>query len=572
MRIRSILLRGHPPKKSALPIFWWIGYHLLLLIGGLELSAQQIGAIASPHPLATEVGMDILNRGGNAFDAAIAIAATLNVVEPAMSGLGGYGSTLIYDVAKKEIRFLNSSGRFPRATNSDFMRPPAVDYMKNRTGPKSISTPGSLNGWHELHRQYGSVPWERLFEWPVYYAKNGFPLPPYTAKLIEGSYVEFSDSAKLIYGKNGKPLGAGEILVQNDLARTYELIAKKGIEPFYRGEIAVKIERQMKDLGGFLSLDDLKDDRAEWEEPMSVAYRGYDIYTIGTPGNGFTALFALGVMEQFPLEKMDHNSISYLHILIETLKETCKVRLQHAGAPEEKRKIIESILTKPTFSTIAQGIDRQKASKFDLIVEREGLNTTHFVVIDRWGNIVSSTQTLGLGFGSKVMIEGTGIWMNNSMAFATFEPKGNPMDVFPRGYKLSSNSPMIIMKEGRPWAALGTPGGHTIPQNMAQIVINLIDFKMAMQEAIDSPKVAFSDEGNIVCAEKELSEETIQSLEKLGHQVRCDNIASYVGLNGRIGNAMGVKMNDTSQPVEYDIGIDRRKDGWFGKETRERRN
>ncbi len=520
------------------------------------------GAIASGHPLATRAGLEILEKGGNAFDAAIAVASTLNVVEPAMSGLGGYGSTLIYDTQKREIRYLNSSGKFPANANSDLMRAPTANYLENRKGAKSICTPGNLNAWQEMHAQYGQTPWKALFEKAIHYAKKGFPLPSYMAKLIASSFDEFPAYPKSFYGKEGRPLQEGEILIQQDLAKTYELIASQGADPFYKGEIAQRIDRQMKELGSFLSIEDLHADVAEWWDPLKLTYKGYDVYTMGTPGNGFSALFTLGVMEQFPLQSWSPDSPEYLHVLIEVLKESCKVRLTHSGSPEERDNIVNRILTPATFLSIAHAIDRQKASPFDLQGGKEGLNTTHFVVVDRWGNIVSSTQTLGLGFGSKVMIEGTGIWMNNSMAFSTFEPKGNPMDVIPGKYKLSSNSPIIILKDGLPWAALGTPGGHTIPQNVAQIIFNLIDFKMTMQEAIDAPKLAFFEESQMVCTEKEIPSSTLSSLQARGHQIDNEQIASYIGLNRKIGNAMGIKLFHHQDGMSFDIGVDKRKDAW----------
>lgn len=520
------------------------------------------GAVASGHPLATQAGLEVLEKGGNAFDAAIAVAATLNVVEPALSGLGGYGSTLIYDVQKKEIRYLNSSGRFPLATNSDLMRAPTVDYLKNREGPKSISTPGNLSAWQEMHKKYGKLPWNCLFEQAIYHAKTGFPVSPYIAKLIASSFNEFSDYSQSFYGKNGHPLQEGDILVQKDLAKIYELIALNGADPFYRGDIALQIDKQMKELGSFLSLEDLRADIAEWWDPISISYKGYDLYTIGTPGNGFSALFALGVMEQFPLRELKHNSCKYLHVLTEVLKESCRIRLTNSGSLEERSNILDSILTEKNFLSVASAIDLTKASSFDEHSGKEGLNTTHFVVIDKWGNIVTSTQTLGNGFGSKVMIEGAGIWMNNSMAFSTFEPKGNPMDVFPGKYKLSSNSPIIIMKNELPWAAVGTPGGHTIPQNVAQIIINLIDFNMNMQEAIDASKLAFFEENGVVCTESGLAETTVSSLKEIGHIIDNDNITSYIGPNGKIGNAMGVKILRNQNDVSFDVGIDKRRDGW----------
>lgn len=538
-------------------------FSFILLCSPVAVYAESdIGAVATGHPLATKAGLDVLAKGGNAFDAAVAIASTLNVVEPAFSGLGGYGSTLIYDAKKKEIRYLNASGKFPLKANSDLMRAPVVEHMKNRKGPKSISTPGNLNAWKEMHVKYGTMPWTDLFEHAILYARDGFPIPSYMAELVASSYKEFSEYSKSFYGKDGQPLKEGEILVQKDLAKTYEIIASEGVEPFYSGHIALQIDKQMKAICSFLSIEDLRADVAEWWDPLKINYKGYDVYTIGTPGNGFSALYALGVLEQLGLQKFKHNEADYLHLVAEALKKSSKVRLTHSGTVEERDNIENHILTPQNFAHVAASIDITKASPFDLHLGNEGLNTTHFVVVDKWGNIVSSTQTLGTRFGSKVMIEGKGIWMNNAMAFSTWEPKGNPMDVFPGQYKLSSNSPVIIMKMGRPWAALGTPGGHTIPQNVAQLVVNLIDFKMNMQEAIDSSKLAFFAEENVLVTEPGIPPSVVSALEKNGHHIDNEHITSYLGLGGKIGNAMGVKISHHRDDLYFDIGVDKRRDGW----------
>lgn len=540
---------------------------LVAVLGSIKLNAHAlnntIGAVASPNPLATQAGLDVLKYGGNAFDAAIAVASTLTVVEPAMSGLGGYGSILIYDAQKKQIRYLNACGKLPKSTNSDLMRSPTVNYLANRTGARSISTPSLLNAWKEMHQQYGQLPWKVLFKKAIYYANNGFVIPPYTAKIIEVSFKDFPSYAKAFYGKNGKPLREGEKLIQKDLAKTYKIIARKGTKPFYHGKIARIIDAQMQKLKSFLSLQDLKADTAEWRDSVSIHYKGYDIHTSGTPGNGFIALLTLGIMKHLPIEKTKHNSPQYLHMLLEALKESSKIRLQNSGSVEETKNITENILNEENFSSVADSIDLEQASNFETLSKSEGINTTHFVVIDRWGNIVNCTQTLGLGFGSKVMIEGTGIWMNSSIAFSTFEPKGNPMDAFPGKHKLSGNTPVIILKNSQPWAAFGTPGGHTIFQNMAQVTLNLIDFGMTMQSAIDQPKVAFIDEENCVYKEPSLSSAVSEKLTEMGHIFKAENIATYIGMNGRIGNAMGIRiLNQKNGEVEFDVGLDRRKDAW----------
>lgn len=512
---------------------------------------QEHGQIASAHPLATQAGHQVLVRGGNAFDAAVAVASALNVVEPMMSGLGGYGTILIYDINKKQIRYLNTSGRFPLKCNSDLMRKPTTDYLGNRTGPKAISTPGNLNAWKELHKTYGKMPWSDLFEGAIACAEKGFRITPHCAKWIEASFASFSDYSRSFYGMDGLPLKEGDVLVQNDLAGTYKLIAKKGPDPFYHGEIAARVHKQMEEIGSFLSIEDLQHDVAEWWEPISIDYRGYEVYTAGVPSNAYPSLFTLGVMQQFDLTTLIHNSKAYLHLLAEAEKESCKMRLTHPGEIEAKDFIIHNVLKDKNFRSVAASIDLERASDFSLPFEHENENTTHFVIVDKWGNIVSATQTLGNMFGSRVMVEGTGIWLNNSMAYSNFEPKGNPMDVLPGRYKVSGDSPVIILKDRIPWAALGTPGGHTITQNVPQIIFNLIDFKMNMQESIDAPKIAFLEEARTLRIEAGIPKAVADSLREMGHVI----------VDGIIGNAMGVRILHEPGKPSFDVGVDTRWDG-----------
>lgn len=509
------------------------------------------GRIASAHPLATQAGMAILEQGGNAFDAAVAVASALNVVEPMMSGLGGYGTILTYDAGEGRIRFLNSSGRFPLKCDSDLMRPPTPDYLANRTGPKAISTPGNLNAWKELHRSYGSLPWARLFEATIGYAEAGVPVSPHTGRWIAEAFDAFPEYPRAFYGRAGRPLGEGERLVQADLGQTYRLIAEQGPEPFYRGAIARRIHQQMEAIGSFLALEDLQRDVAEWWEPVRIPYRGFEVCTAGMPSNAYPGLFLLGVMEAFDLPALGHNSPAYLHLLAEAAKASCRVRLTHPGELEAQDHILGHILTREHCHAVAAAIDRERASAFTLAFPPEHENTTHFVVVDAQGNIVSATQTLGNMFGSRVMIEGTGVWMNNSMAYSSFEPKGNPMDVRPGRYKVSGDCPVIILQDGRPWAALGTPGGHTITQNVPQIVLNLIDFRMSMQEAIDAPKLAFIEDGRTLRVEPGLPGDAVPALRAMGHST----------VDGRIGNAMGVRLRREAGGTVLEAGVDRR---WVG--------
>lgn len=510
------------------------------------------GSVASAHPLATQAGMDVLQKGGTAFDAAIAIAATLNVVEPMMSGLGGYGTIMIYDAKSDQIRFLNASGRFPVESNSDLMREPTPDFMKNRVGPKSISTPGNLNAWAAMHTEYGKLEWEKLFGDAIDHAKNGFKISANTADWIARAFPDFSPYTRTFYGKEGKPLENGELLIQSDLAKTYDLIAKEGTTAFYQGALGETISKKMEAVGSFLSMEDLRNNSAEWWDPLQFKYKGYDVYTASLPANSFPAFVNLGIMEQFADKNLEHNSPEYLHLFAEMTKESYKARLAYSFDPEIKEAPIDSILSKTALETAAKAIDTKKASVFVPPFAAESKNTTHFVVVDQWGNTVSATQTLGNLFGSRVMPEGTGIWLNNSMAYATYEPKGNPMDVFPGRHKLSGDCPVIIMKDGKLWAALGTPGGHTITQNVPQIIFNLIDFDMPMQKAIDAPKLAFAEPNRII-VDTDMTDAQVNSLTAKGHQV----------VKRSIGNASGIKVirNEKGEIQTYDVGSDKRGEG-----------
>ncbi|NER13179.1 gamma-glutamyltransferase [Leptobacterium flavescens] len=538
--------------RIGLKIKWLFLFLIACSCADSQPQAEIKGSVASAHPLATKAGMEVLEKGGNAFDAAIAVAATLNVVEPMMSGIGGYGTIMIYDASSDQVRFLNSSGRFPVKTNTDLMREPTPDFMKNRVGPKSISTPGNLNAWADMHATYGKLDWKELFGSAITHAENGFSISPATARWINIAFEDFSPYTRSFYGKDGEPLQQGDKLVQADLAKTFKTVASEGVEPFYKGTLAEAIDKKMEEAGSFLSLEDLQNNKAEWWKPLKFDYKGYEVYTASLPANSFPAFLNLGIMAQFSDEKLEHNSPEYLHLFAEMTKESYKARLAYSFDPEVKIAPIDSLLSEPALKAAAAAINREKATEFVPPFSGDSRNTTHFVVVDKWGNTVSATQTLGNLFGSRIMVEGTGVWLNNSMAYSTFEPKGNPMDAFPGRHKLSGDCPIIIMKDGKLWAALGTPGGHTITQNVPQIIFNLIDFDMSMQQAIDAPKIAFVEPDRIV-ADPDLNDDLINSLREKGH-----NVAKRT-----IGNANGIKLirNEKGEIIGYEAGMDKRGEG-----------
>ena len=516
------------------------------------------GMVSTAHPLATQVGIDILKKGGNAFDAAVAVAAALNVVEPMMSGIGGYGTILIYDATKKEIRFLNSSGRIPSGLNPDVFRKPHPRYLENRKGPAAISTPGNVAAWEAMSKTYGRLEWPDLFQAGIQLAKQGFVLDEETAMMIEHAFKDFPDQAKAIYGKNGRPLRKGERLFQEDLADSLRLISEEGAKALYGGSLGKAIDREMKRSGGFLSLEDLVNNKAEWWEPIHITYRDCEVYTASPPSTAFPSLLRLGIMNQFDVRRLGHNSPEFLHRFIEVTKHVFWCRLRYAGDPEVSPPPLDYLLSEKYWKEQASKIDLHKAKPFVYpgLKESDSQQTTHFVVADSWGNIVSATQTLGNLFGSRIMPEGTGIWLNNSLSYCTFEPKGNPMDAHPGRRKLSGDCPTIIVHNGKPWAALGTPGGHTIGQTVPQMVMNLIDFGLDVQEALASPRVSFI-EPDTIAVEEGIGKDIIKKLKTLGHKLRL------VKRPGGLGNAHAliIEYDKDGQPLRFRGASDPRGHG-----------
>ena len=519
------------------------------------------GMVSSAHELATLAGVEVLENGGNAFDATVAVAATLTVVEPMSSNLfGGYGTVLTYDAERGGLRYLDMNGRFPEATDADVFREAHDLGVMLRTA-QAVSTPANLHGFEALWQEYGTRPWADLLASATRHAAAGVEVGEPTARAIAGAWEHFSDYAKAIYGKDDEPLQAGDVIVQSDLADAFRLTAELGGEALYGGPLGELMVAEMERRGGFLAMRDLVQHEPEWLEPIEIDYRGHRIVTAGAPSNSFAALVAAGIMSRYDNVTLGFNTAAYLHRFAEAVKHASWTRLKYAGGPEENPPPFDLLLSEAYWLKQADALHPDAATALEPpgVGTTDGEETTHFVVADRWGNVVSATITLGQAFGSAVMVEGAGVWLNNSMAYSTFFPAGNPMDALPGSRKHSSMSPTIILRDGRPWAAIGTPGGHTIQQSVAQMVINLIDFEMAIQEALDVPRVAFA-EPNVLLVDRRVPQEIRDDLAAMGHNVRetdgvglphglriqydtSGNVSSFIGAaDGRgIGKAIGLE-------------------------------
>jgi gamma-glutamyltranspeptidase/glutathione hydrolase len=532
--------------------------------GASAFAVGRRGMVSSAHPLATRAGLEMLAGGGNAFDAAVAIAATLNVVEPENSGIGGYGTILLFDAKAGRTWFLNPSGRIPRGVQPDAYRPPTPGYLDNRRGAKSVSTPGNLHAWKAMSEHWGALPWERLFAPAVRAARDGFPLAEPTAAALAGAFPEMPAHARAVFGRDDRPLAAGERLVQEDLARSLEAVAREGPEVFYRGRLAQAIDGAMRQAGGFLALADLEADQAEWWQPISIRYRGHEVVSAAPPANTFDMLVRLGIMSRFDVRALGPGSPDLLHLFAEATKHGFWVRLAHAGDPEVDPPPLAALLSTAYWEEQARAIDRARARPFVPPGARAAAaggtpaldppqHTTHFVVADAQGNVVSATQTLGNVFGSRIMPPGTGIWLNNSLAYCTFEPAGNPMDAHPGRRKLSGDCPTFVLRDGRPWIALGTPGGHTIGQTVPQMLINLLDFGMDIHAALAAPRISFVEPDELL-VEEAVAAAVREELARRGHRVVARE---------RIGNAHGltVEYGRDGRPVRFTGAADPRGQG-----------
>jgi gamma-glutamyltranspeptidase/glutathione hydrolase len=527
------------------------------------------GMVSSAHPLATEAGLEVLADGGNAFDAAVAVAAALNVVEPMMSGAGGYGALVIYDAEKGETRYLDAGSRFPAGIDPSVFRPPTPGYEANRCGAPAVSAPANVDAWEKLSEEYGDLEWNSLFEPAIRYAENGFAIDRVTAGWIGSEYPAFPRNARGIYGRDGVPLGTGETLVQRDLASSLRLISREGAAAVHGGALGEAMVSTVGEGGGFLTLEDTRENRAEWLDTMSIGYRGNEVVTASPPSTSWGMLLRLGVMSRFDLSPSDHNTSDYLHALTETSKQGGQAAREYAADPP-----FDLLLSEDYWAEQAASVSPYYASPYEPFTSVDSAAscsptgytptgpangtqansqgyTTHYVVADGEGNVVSSTQTLGNVFGSKVMPEGTGLWLNDATAWSRFEPVGNVFDVYPGRKSLYALCPVIVLSDGKPTIALGTPGGRTIPQTTTQMLTNIFEFDMDVQDAVAAPRTSFVIP-DVLAVEEGISQPVRDDLVARGHNVRAATAA--------LGNAhaLAIEYDDEGNPSRFTGGADPR--------------
>ena len=477
----------------------------------------QHGMVASSQPLASQIGLDVLKRGGNAVDAAIAMAAMLNVTEPMMTGIGGDMFALVYWAKTKELKGLNASGRAPRALSLDYFAKNNVKTMP-LTGMGSITVPGAFDGWVTLRDKYGTIGLSELLAPAIDYAEHGFPVMEKTAEDWDAEVRKLSrtPAAAANYLLDGRAPRPGEIFRQPNLARTLRTLAEGGRDAFYKGPIARTIVDYMKANGGFITMEDLAATKADWVEPISTNYRGYQVYELPPNGQGITALIALNILEGLDLAAMRSEPAQYYHTLIEATKLAFADRNRYIADPTVVKVPVAELLSKEYAAKRRALIDPHKALDSPPAGEvNMGSDTTYFTVVDKDGNAVSFINSLFDAFGSGIVAGDTGIVFQNRGSAFSLDPK-HPNALAPGKRPFHTLIPAMVFKQNQLYMSFGVMGGAIQAQGHVQVLVNLIDLKMSLQQAIDAPRYRFVT-GRDVLMEDELGSSVIDQLLKLGH-------------------------------------------------------
>ncbi len=496
------------------------------------------GMVASEQGLATQVGLDILKQGGNAIDAAVAVGFALAVVLPNAGNIGGGGFMVLHDDKTGKDVAIDFREIVPAKASRDMY----LDSQGNVIDGKSLFThdasgvPGTVAGMEYALKKWGTMPLSKVLEPAIKLADKGFIVSDVLAKTLkeEKSTLGKWSASKAIFFKNGEPMKSGDLLVQKDLAKSLRLIAKQGAKAFYQGEIATKIAKEMQSHGGTMTLEDLKAYKVVERQPIIGDYRGYKVVTMPPPSSGGVHLIEiLNMLEHYPIKEDGVNSAKNIHHMAESMKLAYADRSEYLGDPDFVKIPVTGLTSKAYANELAKTIDDNKARLSSNIKPGkpqpyESDQTTHFSVMDKAGNAVAVTYTLNLNFGSGIVVEGTGILLNNEMddfsvkpgvpnAFGLVGGAANAIEAKKR--PLSSMTPTIVMKNNKPWLVTGSPGGARIITTVLQSVVNTIDHEMNPAEAIITPRVHHQWLPDELRVEEGISPDTIKLLQDKGHNV-----------------------------------------------------
>lgn len=487
------------------------------------------GVVSAGRAEAAEIGRDILARGGNAIDAAVAVAFAMGVCEPNANGIGGGGFMLLRDGKTGRCVFLDFREKAPAAASPAMYTPKApgsredVD-MGNIYGGRSVAVPGDVAGLLYALEHYGTMTPAEVIAPAAKLAREGFVVTPLLhADIAEhAAHLQAYGDGWKIYLRDGQPHPVGSMLCNPDLADTLDRIAVGGKDAFYKGEIADRMVAQVQKDGGLLTHLDLESFTVRVYEPVRGSYRGYELISSPPPSSGGTHVVQiLNVLEHFDLSAMEHNGPEHLHLLSEVFKTCYADRAAYMGDPNFVKVPLEGLRSKDYAEKLAEGIDLHKAHKPTAgdPWPHESMSTTHFSIADAEGNLVAVTRTINHFFGSCVVPEGTGFLLNDQMSDFSLDPDSKNA-VAGGKIPLSSMSPTFILKDGKPVAVLGSPGGTRIISSVVQVISNLIDFGMTLEEAIAAPRIG-DDQNDLFIYESRIVPETIAVLQAMGHTVQA---------------------------------------------------
>ncbi len=520
---------------------------------------SQNGMVATSHPLATQIGIDILKSGGTAIDAAIAANAALGLMEPTGSGIGGDLFAIVWDAKTEQLYGLNASGRSPESLTLEYFKKNNFKKIPSH-GPLPVSVPRCDDGWFELHKKFGKLEMEKILAPAIQYARNGFPVTELIGYYLERSVPYLASQFPNVmetYGIEGKAPSKGMIFKNPYLANTYEKLAEGGRDAYYKGDIAKNIAKFIQEQGGFLSFNDFKNHKSEWVNPVSTNYRGFDVWELPPNGQGIAALQMLNIIEQYDFSKIEYGSAEHIHIVTEAKKLAFEDRAKYYADMDFANVPVQELISKE-YGAKRKALIGNRAGKYKAGKISDG-ETIYLTVADKEGNMISLIQSNYRGMGSGMVPPKLGFMLQDrgelftleEGKFNTYEPKKRPFHTI---------IPSFITKEGKPYVSFGVMGGDFQPQGHVQIVMNLIDFGMNLQEAGDAPRIEHTgsslptgemvmDTGEIKL-ESGFSFDVIQKLITKGHKI---------GHGGYFGGYQAI-MYDAENNVYYGAS-ESRKDG-----------
>jgi gamma-glutamyltranspeptidase / glutathione hydrolase len=512
------------------------------------VSGRQL-MVTSDNPLATMAGFRVLMEGGNAFDAAIATAVAIGVVDPRMASIGGHGFATMYVARSHEVRALNFYGDAPRGATP--ARYAGQDYS---IGYLSAPVPSSLKGFAALHAAHGKLAWARVLAPAIELADQGFAMYGWLSESIRARRDELSrfPSTAKVFLPEGRVPEPGEIFRQPDLARTLRTIAINGADAFYGGTLPRKIGTFFQEHGGVLSAEDIEAYQARWVTPISTTYRGYAVYTQPPSSSGIAVLEQLNILEGFDLPSLERNSDAYLHLIGEVMRLAIADRNRYVADPNFVAVPVDRLLSKE-YAAERRSLIRvdhtMPVSVAGDYAQPEESHTTHLNVADGDGNLVALTQTLGALFGSGVIAADTGVLFSDEMRHLHLDPQA-PSYLQPGKRSRSNQSPIIVLKDEKPFLAVGSPGNDGIWQRLVQVLVNVIDYHLDVQRAVSEPRMVYG--GNqetatelrpIFNVEDRIAATIMDGLRARGYQVKAvetDNgLVTAIMIDPRSGLRLG---------------------------------